>query len=78
MPSRTLSNSSDVSVASNNSTRSEDFGELLVSGQNTPALRGGEHNPLEDAFPGQGRTTGELLESIPPLSITGMVPASWP
>lgn len=46
MPSRTLSGSSDVSVASNNSARSEDFGDIAGSGQNTPTggshLRGGE------------------------------------
>ncbi|CAM1501576.1 Fc.00g035600.m01.CDS01 [Cosmosporella sp. VM-42] len=38
MPGRTLSSSSDVSVTSNNSTQSDDFGELLSSGRNTPTL----------------------------------------
>lgn len=83
MPSRSLSNSSDVSVASNNSTRSEDFGELLVSGQNTPALRGGEYNPLEDGIhDGRSKITGELLDASPHLLtaylMVSALPASCP
>ncbi|KAF7551561.1 hypothetical protein G7046_g7680 [Stylonectria norvegica] len=36
MPGRTVSSSSDVSVSSNNSARSDDLGDMLGSGPNTP------------------------------------------
>ena len=66
MPSRTLSNSSDVSVASSNNSPIDDLTEIAGSGRNTPTptghLRGGEWNrEFEDGIIGMKQARGKLV-----------------